>query len=89
MRTIHIKKAQPPGEKGRVRSVTLILDETMPSFRDLFHADAAYTQDAQALEEALHATLPGGTYDRLAQLIVARKASHFVVSWAKFDDPRS
>lgn len=44
--------------------------------------DAAFMAEAETIEKALHDALPGGTYDRLAGLMLKRKSSHFIVSHA-------
>lgn len=44
-----------------------------------------YLSCGRTLEEALHASLPGGTYDALLGHMMARKASMLRVS---FNDPR-
>lgn len=80
MRTINIKKAQPSPDK--IQSVTLIIDETIRTSTTIHAADELYTYDAVELENALHAALPGGTYDRLVQMMLERKASHLAVSRA-------
>ena len=43
-----------------------------------------YDNQARQIEEALHRSLPGGTYDRLVGRMLARKASHFRI--AHFDE---
>jgi len=43
-------------------------------------ADGWYEAEARKIERLLYATLPGGTYDKLAGLMLLRKASHFRVS---------
>ena len=42
--------------------------------------DLTYKADAQAIEDLLYNTLPGGTYDRLCGAMLARKSTHFRVS---------
>ena len=41
--------------------------------------------EAQKLFDALYNSLPGGTFDRLTGLMLAKKASHFIVSHDRFD----
>lgn len=81
MRTLQLRKAQGFGGDGSgPDSVTLVLQDEFPSCRTLESAMELHTNDATALEAALHATLPGGTYDRLFAVMAQRKVSHFIVS---------
>jgi hypothetical protein len=62
----------------------IIIEEEMPELgrMSLAEFDAIFQSDAEAIENALHMALPGGTYDRLLVLMLQRKASHFIVPWA-------
>lgn len=45
--------------------------------------DRVYDADADAIAQALHKSLPGGTFDRLVLKLLEIKASHFRVSWVR------
>jgi hypothetical protein len=79
-------KAAPTGGQ-QTPDAYIYIDDDLPPWgpgtkTTLEEADAFFLADAQRLEEALHNSLPGGTYDRLCGLMLARKASHFRVSHA-------
>lgn len=52
----------------------------VPDFKTLDEQDKAFEVEAEAIEKLLVAILPGGLYDRLLGHMLARQASHFLVS---------
>ena len=80
---LNIYKAQATGDKA-VDDVQISISAAFPDMYrfeyPLKAAEALFSKEAECLEEALHASLPGGTYDHLLGKMLARKASHFVVS---------
>ena len=56
------------------------ISEQVPGFTDMVVAEDWFETQAQNIEGALYNFLPGGTYDRLTGLMLARKASHFRVA---------
>jgi hypothetical protein len=53
--------------------------ESLPEF--LAALAKVFDSQAEAIETALHDSLPGGTYDRLLGRMLERKATHFRVSF--------
>lgn len=83
--TVH--KAEPIGSQV-VPSVTVAITEPLPARDDkvsLARAALLYAMDAAIVEEALHQSLPGGTYDRVLIEMLQRKASHLRVSFVGGD----
>lgn len=80
MNYLHIPKAKPIHAGDEVQSVTIILDDETPEFKELHEQDAYYFVRAAELGDALYNALPGGLYDRLLGEMLARKATHFRVS---------
>lgn len=81
---MQIAKARPIGDE-EVKGVNIDISFNVPKFEDdNWHerAENFFMEQARDLEEALHNSLPGGTYDRLLGLMLKRKASHFIVSFA-------
>lgn len=77
-------RAQPVG--GQSIPVTVI--EVQPTIADPrpacrhgeYESDAVMAVDARNIADALFASLPGGTLDRLTVLFLERKISHFIVN---------
>ena len=76
---LSVYKAQATGDQV-VEDAEIAITTTIPTMQSLDHTDALFCIDAGALESALYGSLPGGTYDRLLGKMLARKATHFVVS---------
>ena len=74
MKTIKVFKAQRIMDE--IPSVQIVLDVELPRLRH----ESVYEYQAKEIEDALHFTLPGATYDQLLGLMLARKASHFRVA---------
>jgi hypothetical protein len=86
MKTVQICQAEPVGNQI-IPSVIIEIsrslrdgDTTLTQHSSYEEHDAVFMHEASQIEEALHDSLPGGTYDRLCGLMLQRKASHFVVS---------
>lgn len=80
MKRISVLKAE--GYTGEEVESMVIVAETTIKYdqgRSLDELDKVFNDDAEKLEETLHKTLPGGTYDRLIGMMLTRKASHFIV----------
>lgn len=81
--TVVVHRAQPVGD----HPVLVSIIEIRPTLPDLprpvgandFPSDLTMAQDAKHIADALYASLPGGTFDRLIVLLLERKISHFVV----------
>lgn len=82
--TVVVHRAQPVG--GHPVLVSII--EIRPTISDNpavlpagagYPSDITMAQDAKHIADALYASLPGGTFDRLIVLLLERKISHFVV----------
>lgn len=80
MDTVRIYKAQKSFRTQEIESFTIVIDEEVPDVKTLQTADAIYEAQAKGLCDALEASLPGGTFDRLLIEIMKRKVSHFKVS---------
>lgn len=96
MADITIAKAAPTGLDYPTPEVHIHVVSEVPEFPIDCHepmavqgmmgrAHAFYEEQARQIEEALHGSLPGGTYDRLLGLMLARKASHFRVAFGAAD----
>jgi len=80
---IAVKRAGSVGDR-QAPTTRIVIEEEMPELGRMTLAafDAIFQADAEAIENALHMALPGGTYDRLLALMLQQKASHFRVPWA-------
>lgn len=78
---VRVCKAEPfPGDTVRGAIIEITREQDAYNYRDdLAVIDAQFAADAEAIEDGLHNSLPGGTYDRLCGLLLARKATHFRV----------
>jgi hypothetical protein len=79
----HFFKAQPTIKDRPVESVEIHIEQEIPDSKTLEEAAETYNQQAEKLERVLYNALPGGVYDGLAAYIMARKASHFKVSYGE------
>ena len=75
---ITISKAQPTGDQV-IPDAHIHITGEQPEFD--FRSGLAvwgiyFDEQAEAMELALHGSLPGGTYDRLLGRMLERKASH-------------
>ena len=78
---VRVNKADGGPEAVAGAIIFVVREQPTYNYRDdLAVIDAQFTADAEAIEDALIHSLPGGTYDRLLGLMLARKASHFRVS---------
>ncbi len=83
MNVVYIYKAQPTGEQ-KVQDTKIIIECTMPEIKGddwLQTIHEAYKTEGKLLNETLHNSLPGGTYDQLLVEMLKTKASHFAVSF--------
>lgn len=80
---VDVHQAQPVAKDLPVANVTIDIRRPVPELPvgDVERYDNLYQQDATAIADALFASLPGGTLDRLIAIMLTRKASHFVVAW--------
>lgn len=79
MKQINIRRAQPIGDQ-EIEELVISFSIEVPPVRELGEASAIFLADAEALCEALYSVLPGGTFDRLTSLMLAKKVTHFIVS---------
>lgn len=82
MADVTISKAQAVGDQ-EVPDAHIHITGEQPEFG--FRGGLAvwgiyFDEQAEAIELALHGSLPGGTYDRLLGRMLLRKASHFRVA---------
>jgi hypothetical protein len=75
-------KAQPISDESTAASVEIVA--ALPESLTYPQSDAFFQDEAARLESILHSSLPGGTYDRLAGLMLDRKASHLKVAHSSF-----
>lgn len=85
MITIRIDRAQPVGQ-SQVPSMEILFDSEFPRLSTVHESAERFERQAADLEYALHMTLPGGTYSRLLEKMLRRRASHFVVSFGGIDE---
>ena len=86
MHELRVSKCQPsldgdPPTEDAIISISLELPIMSVSEGANF-----YLAQAAMIEASLHRSLPGGTYDRVCELMLGRKASHFRVGWEKFGE---
>jgi hypothetical protein len=80
MKKVEVRAAQPIGTQVIVPVQITISGYIKTDLKaDLSKVRGEFEKDAQLLFDALRDTLPGGTFDRLLGLMLAEKASHFVV----------
>lgn len=84
MTEIKIYKAKSLSGEER-ESVKIVLEEEFPIFDDYKDGVSAHKKNAKNLHEVLATSLPCGTYDRLLQLMLKEKQSHFVVPFRDID----
>jgi len=83
-KTLYLMKAQPI-DNDKIHDTTIIFENTFPVFDDLkfqfqmIESDRLFEKESKALEDILHNTLPGGTYDRLLARMLDRRKSHLIV----------
>lgn len=86
-----VYKAQPTGDR-HVPDLEILGNMCVPDYEPvpnasldhyLAQSEAMHDQQAQLLCDALQASLPGGTLDRLIGKLLLAKASHFRVPWSK------
>jgi hypothetical protein len=74
-RTIEIHKANGPVSDAEIR---IFMEQPQSGAG----ANALFERDADALEDVLNKSLPGGTYDRLLICMLQRRASIFRVAFS-------
>ena len=84
MKTVKISKAQPIGDQ-KIENVTIEIWVEFPDIDSVPMSKLQHLSEASDLELALYNALPGGTYDRLLGLMLARKATHFVVAHGELE----
>ena len=82
MSTIMIFKAQKEGET-QLPNCEIAIQGEFPILVTRQEEDNLFNNEAVAIEKALHDSLPGGTYDRVASKMLERKASHYIRSWGE------
>lgn len=80
---IDLSKAEPIGDQV-IPTLVINIFALVPQL-DSLEMGKWYAEQAGLLERGLHNTLPGGTYDRLLGLMLARKASLFKVSYPELE----
>lgn len=78
---LRIFKAQGIGDREAI-DLNVKATEPFPECETLEIASRLFNSEAEALENILHDSLPGGTYSSLLRFMLERRASHFVVSFA-------
>ena len=80
MKALNFYKGQATGDQT-VESVTIILDEEIPSFQDDDRIEKASQvhKHGERLADVLCNTLPGGTLDRLIARLFEKRASQFII----------
>lgn len=87
MRTVTVCKALPLTPDRPTPEVTISVTELVPDLHgttideDGQIADRFYRAEAQQIAEALCASLPGGTFDRLVVLLLDMKSSQLKVAY--------
>jgi len=83
---ISVASASPfPGDQAR--TATINVGPTLPPEVPMLNVfrkaeyEAFFQREAQSIEETLHDSLPGGTYDRLMGEMLKRKASVYRVGY--------
>lgn len=84
-RVIIVSKAEQIGTQ-QIKTARIHISSRMQRFDDLDQQDDFFTFEARAIERTLWQALPGGTYDRLLGLMLARKSTHFVVPHGELSD---
>ncbi len=85
MKAIVAYKAAPIGSET-VQSVTLTIETIMPELDTLAHYAQVYEAEAEVIADALHASLPGGTYDHLLAKLMERRACTLRVNFPTYHD---
>ncbi len=75
---ILVHKAQPTGDR-QIPKLTLIAEEDVPEPARAIDSIDLFESDAESIADALIATLPGGTLDRLVVKLLQHQVSLFVV----------
>lgn len=81
MKNIIISKASDVYNIKEVESVMILVDQNLPKFTKEFDLDHFTNLEAKKLEEALHQSLPGATYNRLYKAMVERVLSNLIVRY--------
>lgn len=79
---LKIYKASPVGGRT-VPDLVLLVEDEIPSLSSLEDQDRLYEEQATLLADALGASLPGGTIDRLFAVLALRRASSLRVALEK------
>lgn len=88
IKKIAVAKAEPIGPDQKVDSVLIEIggepmtheDHSMSTSAWMVERAEYYNNQAARIEDALHQSLPGGTYDRLLNQMLQRKAGLLKVS---------
>lgn len=79
---VRVHRAAAMGDRHVPQCVIRIVAEWPDSHESSLDVlSAEFDKEAQELADALIASLPGGTLDRLIGRLLSYKASHFVVSY--------
>lgn len=74
-----VYKAQAIGSQKTIPDLLLSATKPVPETRNLEEGQALLLNDAKLIVEALKASLPGGTLDRVTALLLLDKSSSLVV----------
>lgn len=75
-----VHKAQRTIPDRPVPDLHITASTECPRTATLEELRAVHVVDAERMEAALFASLPGGTYDQLAGLMLQRVSSHLIIS---------
>ena len=78
MKILTITKAEPIGDQ-EINSVEILIGGKTPHLETLENMRTYYARQAQELFQALSGSLPGGTLDQLAALLLMHKASSLII----------
>jgi len=79
-KAVIVSKAQVVYSDKPVIDTRIEVIGSLPAIEGMEEHARYFDRQAQQIEEALNSSLPGGTYDRLAGRMLARKATHFRVA---------
>lgn len=79
MKIHNVYLSQQIGDK-KPESVHINMDNLFPSFEDIKDSNQCLQYQGEKLEQILHDSLPGGTYDSLLYSMMKRSISSLVVS---------
>lgn len=85
---VFVRRAHPFSGTQNIPTVCIRITEEFPYFHnDTKQKAAEHRKDAEAIEEALNAALPGGTYDCLLVAMLLRSATYHSLSYGDLEIP--